>query len=276
MKDERIPASLERRIASALHATAPHPAPDLADRVLRHTAAIGQRRRWGGVALASALAAATAAAVAIVVIGLQLGGMLPGEQDLGSDPSAVAATPSPSAAPASGAATPARSPSQTGFPGGLTCANDEFGFTLEYPADWWANEAVVPDDPSLTPIPACTYFAEEPVELQPNAGLPGGIAVIVDLAEEPAGGEPARVEVIERRDTEVGGRPAVVEELEWTEDTVFQRAGDRIYAYRIDLADGRTLAISTSTYISRADAATYAEHRDVLDRMMEGLRFIAP
>ncbi|MDQ2673238.1 MAG: hypothetical protein M3Y40_01140, partial [Chloroflexota bacterium] len=70
MTNDRIPPGLERRIASSLQTAAPLPAPDLADRVLRQTASAPQRRRWGGLALASALAA-TAAVVAAVVIGLQ-------------------------------------------------------------------------------------------------------------------------------------------------------------------------------------------------------------
>ncbi len=273
MTDDRIPPGFERRVASSLQAAAPIPAPDLADRVMRKTSMTRQRRRWGGLALASALAATAAVAVA-VVIGLQLGGLLPQSPNVGDEPSAVATTPVPSAtaAPASQPATAAPSPSE-GLPAdGLTCTNDEFGFTVEYPADWWANEAVIPEDPALTPIPACTYFAEETVELQPNAGLPRGIAVIVRLAEDPAG-EPTGVEVIERRDTEVDGRPAVVEELEWTEDTAFQRSGDRTLSYRIQLAHGQALMISTDTAVSGADATAYAEHREVLDRMMDSLAF---
>ena len=276
MKDDRISADLERRIGSSLHAAAPLPAPDLADLVLQRTAATPQRGRSDVFGLASSLALA-AAAVAIVVIGLQLGGLLGTDRDIGGEPSTAPTTPSASASAAPSAsepATPAPSPSPDGFPGALECTNEEFGFTVSYPADWWANEAVVPEDPALTPIPACRYFAEEPVELQPNAGLPRGIAVIVDLAEESAGGEPtAGVEVIERRETDVDGQAATVEEREWTEDTLFQRAGDRNYAYLISLGDGRTLSVSTDTYTSGADSDTYAQHREILDEMMESLDF---
>ena len=278
MTDDRIPPVFERRVASSLHAAAPTPAPDLADRVMRKTSVTRQRRRWGGLIMASALAA-TAAVAAAVVIGLQLGGLLPQRSNVGNEQSAPAATTLPSASdapasqPTSTVPSPSPSPSDGGLPGGMPCTNDEFGFTVDYPAQWWANEAVTPEDPALTPIPACTYFAEEPVELQPNAGLPRGIVVIVELAEDPAGGEPTGVEVIEQRETEVGGRHAVVEELEWTEDTAFQRAGDRTYSYRIELADGQTLTISTDTAVSGADAAAYAQHREVLDRMMRSLAF---
>lgn len=272
MTDERIPTDLERRLSSSLHAAAPHPAPDLADRLLRRTAAAPQRRRWSGIVLASVLAGA-AAVVLAVVIGLQLGGLLPRGVDVGGDPSASASAPSPSAsaAPESDAATVRPSPSDDGFPNGLTCSNEELGFGVAYPAGWWANEAVVPEDPALTPIAACRYFAEEPVDLQPNAGLPRGIAIIVDAAQGPPGEEPASVEVVDRRETEVDGRPAIVQELRWTEDTAFQRAGDRRYAYRISLPDGEAIEFSTDTSISGADADTYAAHRDVLDRMMETL-----
>ncbi len=271
MTDDRIPPGFERRVASSLQASAPLPAPDVADRVLRQTAKTRQRRRWGGLALASALAA-TAAVVAAVAIALQLGGLFPSDRNVGNDPSVVAATPQPSATAVVPSDEPTIVPSASVFPEGATCTNDEFGFSVTYPGEWWANEAVTPDDPALTPIPACTYFAEEPVELQPNAGLPDGIAVSVDLAEGPPG-QPTGVEVIEQRETEVDGRPAVVEELAWTEDTVFQQAGDRMYSYRIRLADGQTLTISTDTAVSGADATAYAEHREVLDRMMDSLAF---
>jgi hypothetical protein len=273
MRDDRMPADFERRIASSLHTEAPHPDPHLVDRIFQRTAETRQRRGWGGVALVAAFSA-VAAGVAVLVIGLQLGNLLPPDRNVGVDPSTVVAEPSASASPSRATSrSPSPSPSVEGVPDGQRCTNDELGFSVEYPADWWANEAVVPDDAALTPIPACTYFAEEPVELQPNAGLPGGIAVIVDVADEPAGPGPTSVEVVERRETQVDGRPAVVEELEWTEDTGFQRAGDRMYSYRIQLAEGGTLVVATDTSVSGADERTYAEHRDVLDRMMESLSF---
>jgi hypothetical protein len=262
---------LERRLARSLHAAAPRPAPDLADRLLSRTASVGQRRGWGHLAFAPALAAG-AVVVTAVIVGLQLGNLLlPG--DVGSDPSATAVQPF-----SSGAASPALTPSPTTepspsadlFPNGNQCTNDEFGFTVSYPGDWWANEEVVPEDPALSPIPACTYFGEQPVELRPNAGVSDEVAIIVGLADEPLGDYQPPYEVVESREATVDGRRATVEEGVWTEDTVFFAADDRSYGYSIHLPSGETLRVSTS---STATLGAYEDHKQILDRMMETLEF---
>lgn len=264
---------LEERLRRSLHATAPRPAPDLADRLLSRTAALGQRRGWGRLAFAPALAAAAVVMIAVVV-GLQLGNLLPRGGHIGSAPSATKVSPfssgtaSPEITPSPAIASPTTSAEV--FPDGNQCTNETFGFTVSYPGDWWANEELVPEDPALDPIPACTYFAEEPVELRPNAGVSPEVAIIVGLADEPLGDYQPPYEVVESREVTVDGRQATVEEGVWTEDTVFFAAGDRSYGYSIDLPSGERLGFGTS---STATLGAYEDHKQVLDRMMETLEF---
>lgn len=263
---------LEERLRRSLHATAPRPAPDLADRLLSRTAAVGQRRGWGRLAFAPALAAAAVVMIAVVV-GLQLGNLLPRGGNIGSEPSATGISPfsSGTASPeiASSPTPPSPSASEV-LPNGNQCTNEEFGFTVSYPDDWWANEELVPEDPALTPIPACSRFAEQPVELRPNAGVSDEVAIIVGLAEEPLGDYQPPYEIVESREATVDGRRATVEEGVWTEDMVFVAAGDRSYGYSIDLPSGQRLSFSTS---STATLGAYEDHKQILDRMMETLEF---
>jgi hypothetical protein len=259
---------LEQRLAQTLHATAPRPSAGDIDRLLRTAVASPQRRRPFGLSFAPVLAAASMVALAVVV-GLGIGGLLNRGPSPG-DPSAtpvptVSPSASPSATPSPTARPPSPSPASV-FPGGdASCENESIGFTVTYPADWWANE-VVDDDPAGDPIPACLYFSEEPLELIQNAGLPRGIAIIAALEDEPAGNPEQPIEVVSSREVVVDGLPATAEEIEWTEDTGFQRDGDRSYGYRIPLPDGRVLLIGTS---NQPPSEEYQLRMDVLDRMME-------
>jgi hypothetical protein len=264
MTDQSDLRELERRLASALHAAAPRPAPDLAERLLRRTAAARQRRGPLGLAFAPAVAAASVVALAVAV-GLGVGSLLVRGPSPG-DPSETPVSSAPSPSETAPAATP--SP-EAAFPGGdASCRNESIGFVATYPADWWANERVDSGDPALTPIEACLYFAEAPVELVQNAGLPRGIAIIAGLEEEPAGNPEQPIDVVSSRDVEVDGIPATAEEIEWTEDTVFQRAGDRSYGYRIPLPDGRVLLFGTT---NQPPSELYRLRKDILDEMMERL-----
>lgn len=275
MNDEDNLRDLEERLRWSLHAAAPRPMPDSADRLLSRTAAVGQRRGRGRLAFAPALAAAAVVMIAVVV-GLQLGNLLPRGGNIGSESSAPpvrtfssgTASPTLTADPTTASSSP--SPSAEVFPNGNRCTNEEFGFSVSYPGDWWANEEVVPEDPALTPIPACTYFAEEPVEVRPNAGVPPQVAIIVALADEPPGDYRAPVEVVESREVTVGGRRGTVEEVVWTEDTVFMAAGDRSYRYEISPPSGEAMSVGTS---STATLGAYADHKAILDRMMETVEF---
>lgn len=148
----------------------------------------------------------------------------------------------------------------------LECRNDEIGFVVEYPAGWWANERLEPDDPGLTPIPGCTYFGPEPVELAPNAGLPSEIAIWFDVETQwrPAG------EVLLQEETTVDGRETFLFETEAGQGG-FVPAGSRTYTYVIPAADGSQILATTDSALE--DDATYQEHREILDRMMETIDF---
>jgi hypothetical protein len=262
--NERDQRDLERRLPSALQAAAPRPASDLADRLLARTAATPQRRGFLGLSLMPALAA-TAVLIAAVAVGIGVGALLPDEPTIGD------ASGSPSQAPRTVEATPlpsvpSPSPSPSSAPT-VSCSNDELGFLVRYPAEWWANERVA-TDPELDPIEACRYFAEEPIELQQNAGLPSALAILAGLDATPPGAPQQPFRVVDEREVEVAERPATVREIEWTEDTGFQRVGDRSYAYRIDLPSGETLLFGT---LDQRPSAQYEARKAVLDAMMETL-----
>lgn len=273
MTDESDLRDLERRLAQSLHATAPRPAPDLADRLLSRTAPVQQRRGLFGMSFTPALAAVAVLVVAVAV-GIGLANLVPRSANVGgpSQPATSSASPgaTPEATPAPSPtdAVPTLSPSPEAFPGGAACENHEIGFAVSYPTAWWANERIDSGDPALTPIGACQYFAEEPVELVQNAGLPPGIAISAGLEEQPLGNPEQPIEVLSSREMEVAGRPATVEEVKWIADTVFQRAGDRSYTYRISLANGETLRFGT---LNQQPSEQYDNRKTVLDRMMETL-----
>jgi hypothetical protein len=283
MSDESV-RDLEQELRGSLHAAAPHPLPDMTDRLLARTAAIEQRRRWGGLPLVPALGAAAVVVIAVVA-GVAIADLLPRTDPPGVGPSTAAVSPSPSptvtptplSEPASTptpsqtpSPSPSQSPSAAVFPGGSDCENESLGYIVSYPADWYANEAVDPDDPAFDPIAACQYFGEEPMELTPNAGLPPTVAVSFSReAEVPPPSTGATV--LSDRAVTVAGQPATVRELEMSDAAApFFRAGDRVYSYLIELPTGDYLLVSTSS-TSNGD---YESHTEVLDQMMETLDFI--
>jgi hypothetical protein len=271
MNDEQNAADLERRIALSLHAAAPRPDAGLADRLLRRTAVVGQRRGWTGLRFAPALAAAAVVVIAIVA-GLALGTLLPrNDRAVGPSPS-EAASPTPSAQPTTPSPSPSAEPSasEAALADGNVCENAEIGYSVRYPADWWANERIVPEAPELTPIDACVAFAEAPIEIVPNSELPPDVAISAGITEPPAGNLSQPIELISADEIEVAGRPTTVSEIRWTEDAVFFRAGDRVYEYRIQLPSGQILLFSTRTNDVIDDAA-YERHKAVVDAMMDTL-----
>ena len=193
----------------------------------------------------------------------------------GPDDTAAAtpsASPTTTATPV--AETPSASPSVTPSPtqGGplgdaAECENEELGYEVEYPGDWWANERIEPEDDVLTPIPACQYFAPTEVELQPNAGLPNGIAIRFEIPEDPI--EPPDDEIISEEERTVADRDARVIETEPAPQEGFVPEGSRLYQYIIELADGRQLVATTGNILQ--DDERYAESRAILDAMMETL-----
>lgn len=241
---------LERRLRHTLHAVAPAPAADLADRLLEQTAQTPQRRSWLRGWAIPALSAAAVAGVAIV-IGLQLGGLVRGpEGSMGIGPSGV-----PNPSPSGTAAAP---------PAGMTpCANPTDGYAVSYPADWYANPAIAAPE-GLDPVAACRFFAEEPFEIRPNAGVPASVAITFQVVPDvrPAAG----TLVAGEEQTTVGGHAALVREVE-TGAGAFMPAGTLIYEYFVALDEGFLLV---STDSSRD--GDYAEHTRMIDRMMETLQ----
>jgi hypothetical protein len=264
MSEDTDMRDLERRLTKSLHTMAPRPDPGLADRLMSMTAATPQRRGFMAFFSAAPLLAAAAVILVALAVGIGFGILFPRAADVGD----ASQTPAPTAAPSTTdapATEPPPSPTDEVLPGSQRCVNESIGFAVRYPADWWANE-VVDADAELDAIPACLYFAEDPVELTQNAGLPAGIAIVADIDERPAGVPEEGVEVVETHDATVAGQPATVEEVEWTEDTVFQRSGDRAYRYRIPLADGETLLFAT---VAQQPSEQYEARKAVLDGMME-------
>lgn len=199
----------------------------------------------------------------------------------------TSSTPSPSATPPlsspSGTAAPegsepaaSRTPAETTtlsaspalpspFDDPQSCTNQELGYRVDYPNDWWANERIEPgaDDPGFTAITACTFFAPEPIELQPNAGLPSGIAIQFRTVDSlPA----INGEILSEETTTVAGREAVVREEQPEPQPGFVPEGSLVYRYAIELGEDRYLLASTDSILQ--DEAAYDETRPILDAMM--------
>jgi hypothetical protein len=187
-------------------------------------------------------------------------------------PAMTPATPTASAvtSPTTGRETASASPSPTeGGPLGdaADCENEELGYEVDYPGDWWANDRIEPDDESLTPIPACQFFAPTEVELQPNAGLPNGIAIRFETPDQEidAGGGT----VLSEDETTVDGRDARVIETEPEPQAGFVPEGSHLYRYIVELDGGGQLVATTDDILQ--DEARYAESKAMLDAMMDTL-----
>ena len=182
------------------------------------------------------------------------------------------ATPTASAvaSPTAGSQTASASPSPTeGGPLGdaAECENEELGYEVDYPGDWWANDRIEPDDGSLTPIPACQFFAPTEVELQPNAGLPNGIAIRFEIPDQQVDARGGTV--LSEDETTVDGRDARVVETEPEPQAGFVPEGSHLYRYIVELDDGGQLVATTDDILQ--DEAGYEESKAILDAMMETL-----
>jgi hypothetical protein len=250
----------ERELVNMLHAEAPLPSPDLAERILRQTAATPQRSTWLRFSMVPALATA-AVVVAAVFAGSQFGRWLdvpPASFDTGATTGAsVGASPSP-ALPTT---TPPASGTPGASPGGQRCTNETDGYTVEYPDGWYANEEI-PAAEGLDGIAACRFFGPAPFELQPNAGVPPGAAIGFQRVEQepPVGGS-----LISSDTVSVAGTEATVREFE-VEAGGFVPPGTLYYEYVIPL-DAGYFVVSTDS----SRDGNYDENRRVLDLMMESL-----
>lgn len=184
-------------------------------------------------------------------------------------PSPAEATATPTASPSpTGTATVSPSPTRGGPLGDAEdCENEELGYAVDYPGDWWANERIEPEDDNLTPIPACQYFAPNEVELQPNAGLPNGIAIHFDIPDQPI--DLSTDEILSDEETTVDDRDARVVESEPEPQPGFVPEGSLVYRYVIELDDGRQLVASTDNILQ--DDALYEDSKGILDAMMDTL-----
>lgn len=192
----------------------------------------------------------------------------PSVDPISSAPSAsagVTATPMPTPAPSASAAATAPSSPAGAFDDPQACENEELGYAIEYPGDWWANERIDPDDEALTPIAACQYFAPTAVQLQPNAGLPNGLAIWFRI---PEGGMIVGEgdETLSRRETTIDGHDALVVEIVPQPQPGFVPEDSRTYLYAVELGGSRVLVASTDDILQ--DRATYEASREVLDAMM--------
>lgn len=204
----------------------------------------------------------------------------PGEGDT-SAPAAVsptptlveAATPTPASSESPSPNSPTHDASPTAqptehaaFEDAQSCENDDIGFTVEYPGDWWANERIEPDFDGGTPIPACTYFAPEPVALQPNAGLPPGVAIWFNVPS--ANAADSSGEELDGGEATVDGYDATIVEYV-PRESGFSPEGTIIYTYVID-RDGERISALTNAF---GHEDTYEENKRILDSMMETLDF---
>jgi hypothetical protein len=262
MNDHRDHNELETRLRPWLQAVTPPASTDLANRVLRRTAAIPQRGTWTMRFGMPALAAAAVAAVAVVV-GLQLGQLRPGETGLfGSNPSATATPSSTASTPAQ----PTPSPSAS-FLGFYRCENSVEGYAVNVPQDWFANPEVTAPEGG-DDIPACRYFAPAEFEVRPNSGVPQSVAISFQLVEAIG---PASGTELSRSETTVDGHEALVRESEVTDGGgPFLPDGTLVHEVYVSLDDGGYLHVIT--YSSRD--GDYEDHKGVMDQMMATLEIL--
>lgn len=146
-------------------------------------------------------------------------------------------------------------------PATASCTNEQDGFSVDYPADWHANDGEVTD--------ACSFFHPEEFELPPSQEVIG-VAISIDrepVSFERASGEDPGTDIATSEETEIDGRPAVRMSTVATGGALLEE-GTRGYLYLVDL-DPETLVASTYD----TGDLDLAENSEVLDMMMESLRF---
>lgn len=152
----------------------------------------------------------------------------------------------------------------TTVPAWQSCQAPQAGYALEFPPDWHTH--------------GCHWFHPEPFALEPATDSPG-VAVHVRMVDADLATHTGRVvaspaaEVLRREDRRVAGRQAVLVVARATGEALFP-AGTRTYAYYV-AADARTLA-ATASDLGLPEGTDYGNATEVLDRMMESLRFLVP
>ncbi len=153
------------------------------------------------------------------------------------------------------------------------------GYRVAYPASWYSNAAVPLLDATGQPagegIPACEYFAPGEFNIQYGTEIPHEIAIFLRIEDLPEGtgwdyGPYPGLRIVSDAETAVDGQPARVLEIEVVEQSLAFAPGDRYTQYIVEMSANRYLTAQT---YSQED---YDASRQVLDQMMQTLRFISP
>jgi hypothetical protein len=138
------------------------------------------------------------------------------------------------------------------------------GYRLSYPEDWVTNEE------EANQLPPCSLFDPESVELGETLHIPESIAIRAGIEPVVFDSTVDRLfeEELDRQDVQVAGRAAVRLETRATGEGLLQ-PGVLATSYRVDLGDRTFIA---TTY--DVDELDYETKQEILDRMMETLRFV--
>ncbi len=197
--------------------------------------------------------------VAVVVLSVSACASPAGDSPAPAEPTSPADTASPAVTPA-GRPSPSPTRTEAAFEDPRRCENDELGFAVSYPGDWWANPRIEGEG-GAQPIPACTYFAPDEVDLQPGTDDLTGVAIRFDLVDADVS---RSGEVIFEDEVPVDGRSTVVVELEPEPQLGFVPEGARIYRYLVGMNGSDLVATADDIH---HDA--YEENKEILDRMMQ-------
>jgi hypothetical protein len=146
-----------------------------------------------------------------------------------------------------------------------SCENSEWGFVIEYPADWEVNEE--------GPLPACSVFHPESIEFPDDRELPAELAIA--LREEPQPLEELdpdvdpTIEVRSRDRVTIDERDAEILEVEATGDGAHAQ-GLVTYRYHVDRGANTLVAETHDLEVLDLD---FEARRGLLDAMMDALVF---
>jgi len=137
-------------------------------------------------------------------------------------------------------------PSNT-IPGGLTlsesCTSPDYGFSLDYPNGWFAEESF--------PGWQCALFNPSPFVLQPDTEVPpvAVLAAVYEYAFDPSVAmytDPTYNELLSSNDETIDGHKAVAVEVVALQDGL-EPAGTSRYAVLVEYGTDRTFVIETSS-----------------------------
>jgi hypothetical protein len=199
----------------------------------------------------------------------------------GSPPSSATSNPTRSAEQSPPATSPAEaSPFGVAvFPEPDDCIHPEGGYRVAYPDSWYSNAAVplldAAGQPTGVGIPACEYFAPTDFSIQYGTEIPSDIAIFLRIEDLPEGtgwnyGPYPGLRIVSDLDAAVDGEPARIQEIEFLEQSLAFAPGDRYTEYVVEMSENRYLTAQTYSQLG------YNASRQVLDQMMQTLRFISP